>query len=760
MNLPNADKITMENFALLRVLGKGAYGKVYLVRKVGGKDHGSMYAMKVIRKNRVISKAKTLEHTQAERKVLEKVKGVPFLVNLHYAFQSDTKLHIVMEYVRGGELFTHLCNRGSFDIKTAKFFIAELIVAIDSLHQRKVIYRDLKLENILLDEEGHIKLTDFGLSKLLDPDELDRANSYCGTVEYMSPEVVDRPLDGYTDIVDWWSMGVIAFELITGCSPFTVDGGNNSSKDIARRILTKKVPFPRDINPDAKDFISKLLDKRLQTRLGYNGVHEIMNHPFLADIDWEKAGHRELKPEIVPLVTDSMDVQNFAQEFTNQAPVYSPAESPLSGNGLFRGYSYVTPSVYFDNNNIIGEELLSENIQGFLKDSSFFQKYRLDPSEKGMLGKGSFSVCRRCERKEDGAPFAVKIVSTRFGFQAQRESSILELVKGHPNIVRLIEVHSDQHHYYIVLELLEGQELLARLRRMAKFTEAEAAQIMKQLVSAVSYLHEKRIVHRDLKPENILFESDAVDARLRLVDFGFARQLPNAIDQQLKTPCFTLQYAAPEVLDVGDTLPEYNEQCDLWSLGVILFTMLSGQVPFRARSRTESATDIIQRIRQAEFSFDNDAWSTVSSDAKELIIGLLTVDPNKRLSMSQLKKHSWLHSNYTMQLGTPLMTPNRLPESAGEAFNETLQAFLNANREGFHLLDVEAAPLLQKRRGLKRQGGEKDTAHNNKRTPALGPVPEETQRPTVLGMSSPDAMMNYRCPQPGTIRETRGSDSS
>ncbi|VDM55126.1 unnamed protein product [Angiostrongylus costaricensis] len=215
--------------------------------------------------------------------------------------------------------------------------------------------------------------------------------------------------------------------------------------------------------------------------------------------------------------------------------------------------------------------------------------------------------------------------------------------------------------------------------------------------------------------QNILFESEDSTAQLRLVDFGFARLLPACVEQQLKsvyrkmTPCFTLQYAAPEVLDLGDTLPEYNEQCDLWSLGVILFTMLSGQVPFHARSKTESATEIMQRIRKAQFSFEGEAWRAVSAEAKQLINGLLTVDPKKRLSMQELSQHVWLNSAASLE--TPLQTPSVLPSFAGETFNETLQAFLTANRDGFYLMDVDAAPLM-KRRGLKRQSGEKE--ENNK----------------------------------------------
>ncbi|KAK6105622.1 Protein kinase domain family protein [Brugia pahangi] len=763
------EKVNMENFILIRVLGKGAYGKVFLTRKVGGRDHGKIYAMKVLRKSRVMTKAKTLQHTLSERHVLERLKGLPFLVEMIYAFQSDSKLHIVMEFIKGGELFTHLCNKGSFDVQSAKFYIAELVVAIDSVHKQKVVYRDLKLENVLLDENGHIKLTDFGLSKELKDNELHRANSYCGTIEYMAPEVVERTAEGYDETVDWWSLGVIAFELLTGCSPFTVDGHSNTSRDIARRILTKPVPFPRNFNKFALDFISRLLEKSARYRLGRNGVDEIKNHLFLADIDWHQCERHELEPPIVPKISNDIDVTNFAPEFTNQMPVYSPADTPLDTRNLFRGYSFVSPSVMFANNNIIGEECLAEDFRALVSVSPFFSKYKLDRSESGLLGKGSFSICRKCERLSDGVVFAVKIVSQRFQSQASREASILNLVGGHPNIVRLIDVQSDSLHIYLVMELLEGGELLTRIKKMETFTEAQAGKIMKQLVSAVSYLHFRNVVHRDLKPENILFESNEPQAKLRLVDFGFARLLPSATDNLL-TPCFTLHYAAPEVLESDDQLPQYNEQCDLWSLGVILFTMLCGNVPFHARSKYESATDIMRRIRNAEFSFDASQWRSISTEAKTLITLLLTVDPTKRLSLDELQCHPWLLSA-AAQNETPLQTPTTLLRSQShteETFNETINAFLNANREGFHLMEVAAAPLLVKRRGMKRKSfGSREPSPGfesttNKKATVTGPletVPEvaspQLSRPSLLFLQS--SATDYRNSKSPTTRDTEDS---
>ncbi|VDN58053.1 unnamed protein product [Dracunculus medinensis] len=752
------EKISMENFALLKVLGKGAYGKVFLARKVGGHDHGTVYAMKVLRKSRVICKPKTVEHTMAERHVLERLKGLPFLVNLVYAFQSDSKLHIVMEFVRGGELFTHLCSRGLFDTNTAKFIIAELVVAIDSVHKRDVVYRDLKLENILLSEDGHIKLTDFGLSKQLSDNEIQRTSSYCGTIEYMAPEVIHRPSDGYDETVDWWSLGVIAFELLTGCSPFTVDGQSNNSRDIAKRILSKCVPFPRDFDRLAMDFISRLLEKSPRRRLGRKGAEEIKRHPFLADIDWDKCEKKRLVPPIIPTIRNDMDVTNFAVEFTNQVPLYSPADPPMNACNLFRGYSFVSPSVIFSNNNVIGEECLADDFQLLMSTSPFFSKYKLDRTEEGFLGRGSFSVCRKCERLEDGAMFAVKIISQRFHAQATREANILELVSAHPNIVRLIDVVSDSLHIYLILELLEGGELLSRIKAMSSFTEAQAGVIMKQLVSAVSYLHSKNVVHRDLKPENILFENKDTQAKLRLVDFGFARILPSAAEH-LTTPCFTLHYAAPEVLESDDQLPQYNEQCDLWSLGVILFTMLSGNVPFHARRKDESATDIMTRIRNAQFSFDGPQWREVSTEAKTLITSLLTVDPVKRLSLIELQNHPWL-LDAAAQNETPLQTPTTLMMShTAETFNETMNAFLIANRDGFHLMEVTAAPLLVKRRGLKRKSGNESVVESNKKSTMIRCELESVPEAVSPEMTRPDtSLMEYRTPKPPTIRDTRDSD--
>ncbi|XP_039219326.1 ribosomal protein S6 kinase alpha-4 isoform X1 [Crotalus tigris] len=703
------EKVGMENFELLKVLGTGAYGKVFLVRKLTGHDANKLYAMKVLRKAAIVAKAKTTEHTRTERTVLEHVRQSPFLVTLHYAFQTDSKLHLILDYVSGGELFTHLDQRDHFTEEEVRFYSGEIILALEHLHKLGIIYRDVKLENILLDNEGHVVLTDFGLSKEFVTEDRERTFSFCGTIEYMAPEIV-RSKSGHGKSVDWWSLGILVFELLTGASPFTLEGEKNSQAEVSRRILKCSPPFPSLIGHEARDLLQKLLCKDPKKRLGSGptGAQEIKEHPFFRGLDWVELAARQVRPPFKPLIRHELDVRNFAEEFTSLEPIYSPAGTPPSLDRVFQGYSFIAPSILF-NRNAVTADVLEAALDGerpgssavarsaMMKDSSFFQKYEMDLVEP-PLGEGSFSVCRRCRHRQNGTEFAVKIISKRMEVNTQREVAALQICETHPNIVKLHDVHHDQYHTYLVMELLRGGELLDRIKKKQHFSESEASQIMRSLVSAVSFMHDSGVVHRDLKPENILYADESEGAPVKVIDFGFARLCPQN-SQPMQTPCFTLQYAAPELFqDAG-----YDESCDLWSLGVILYTMLSGQVPFHSSlegSAVSHAADIMHKIKEGQFSLESEAWRNVSEEAKELVRGLLTVDPAKRLKMSNLRYNEWLQDGSALS-STPLMTPDIL-ESSGPAVrtgvNVTFMAFNKGKREGFFLKSVENAPLAKRRK--------------------------------------------------------------
>ncbi|XP_040831095.1 ribosomal protein S6 kinase alpha-5 isoform X5 [Ochotona curzoniae] len=652
----HAEKVGIENFELLKVLGTGAYGKVFLVRKISGHDAGKLYAMKVLKKATIVQKAKTTEHTRTERQVLEHIRQSPFLVTLHYAFQTETKLHLILDYINGGELFTHLSQRERFTEHEVQICVGEIVLALEHLHKLGIIYRDIKLENILLDSNGHVVLTDFGLSKEFVADETERAYSFCGTIEYMAPDIVRGGDSGHDKAVDWWSLGVLMYELLTGASPFTVDGEKNSQAEISRRILKSEPPYPQEMSAVAKDLIQRLLMKDPKKRLGCGprDADEIKEHLF------------------------------------------------------FQGYSFVAPSILFKRNAALVDPLqLHLGVErpgatgvarsAMMKDSPFYQHYDLDMKDK-PLGEGSFSICRKCVHKKSNQEFAVKIISKRMEANTQKEITALKLCEGHPNIVKLHEVFHDQLHTFLVMELLNGGELFERIKKKKHFSETEASYIMRKLVSAVSHMHDVGVVHRDLKPENLLFTDENDNLEIKVIDFGFARLKPPD-NQPLKTPCFTLHYAAPELLSHTG----YDESCDLWSLGVILYTMLSGQVPFQSHDRSltcTSAVEIMKKIKKGDFSFEGEAWKNVSQEAKDLIQGLLTVDPNKRLKMSGLRYNEWLQDGSQLS-SNPLMTPDILGSSGAAVHTcvkATFHAFNKYKREGFCLQNVDKAPLAKRRK--------------------------------------------------------------
>ncbi|XP_072769926.1 ribosomal protein S6 kinase alpha-4 isoform X2 [Nerophis lumbriciformis] len=704
----HTEKVGMENFELLKVLGTGAYGKVFLVRKNSGHDAGQLYAMKVLKKAAIVQKAKTTEHTRTERQVLEHIRQSPFLVTLHYAFQTQSKLHLILDYVSGGEMFTHLYQRDHFSEEAVRLYSAEIILALEHLHKLGIVYRDIKLENILLDSDGHVVLTDFGLSKEFLQEE-ERTYSFCGTIEYMAPEII-RGKTGHGKSVDWWSLGILMFELLTGASPFTLEGERNSQSEVSKRILRCDPPFPSMIGPTAQDLLKRLLVKDPHKRLGSGprGAADIKAHTFFKGLNWEDLAQKKISSPFKPEVKSELDVGNFAEEFTGMDPVYSPASTPPSTDRLFKGYSFIAPSILFNKNAVMGDFLESQvhadrpgsaTVQrsATLAESQFFQNYELC-LHGPPLGEGSFSVCRQCTHKQSGLEYAVKIVSRRMEGNTQREIAALRQCEAHPNIVKLHEVYTDQYHTYLVMELLGGGELLERIKKKKLFGEAEASQLLQSLVSAVRFMHEAGVVHRDLKPENVLFTNEGEDSVLKVIDFGFARLCP-AGSAPLQTPCFTLQYAAPELFESAG----YDKACDLWSLGVILYTMLSGQVPFQCEQvgmTSSYAADIMQKIKEGDFSLDGEPWKSVSEDAKELLKGLLTVDPERRLKLSDLKENSWLQGGASMST-TPLCTPDVL-ESSGPTVrtfvNATYKAFNRGKREGFFLKSVDNAPLAKRRK--------------------------------------------------------------
>ena len=297
-------KITIDDFQIVKVLGTGAFGKVSLVYNEELKRY---FAMKSLKKE-YIKKYQQTKHTKEERKIMEKI-DYPFISKLYYAFQTKKSLFMITEFMAGGEMFHHLHECGHFDENRTRFYIAELVLAIDHLHKNNILYRDLKPENILLDEIGHIKLTDFGLSKIMNNIEKDKTYTVCGTPIYVAPEVLSGR--GYNKLVDWWSLGVLLYEFLAGYSPFR-EMKNRIDLNIYKRKL-KQDPL---ISDTAFNLIQKLCQTNVEERLGKN-VKDIKNHKFFEDIDWVKLEKKQITPPFKPKIRYQGDVRNFDKMFTD-----------------------------------------------------------------------------------------------------------------------------------------------------------------------------------------------------------------------------------------------------------------------------------------------------------------------------------------------------------------------------------------------------------------------------------------------------------
>ena len=349
-------KLTYNDFQPIKLLGRGSFGEVILVRL---KSTKKVYAMKILDK-KILKMKKQQNHTKTERDLMVKINS-PFIVNIKSAFQDDTNLYLVSEFMQGGDMFFHMhdgqiviMHDGQiviFSHDKTRFYILELVLALESLHKNNMVYRDLKPENILLDSKGHVKLTDFGLSKILE-DEDDKAFTLCGTPQYLAPEVLLKK--GYDKMVDWWSLGCVMYEMLMGRLPFAIKRGM-----INLKIYEKKIDFPRKISNEARDLIEKFLVVNPTERLGYgpNGTDDIKNHPFFNGVDWDLAIQKKYKPPFIPKLKNDVDLRYFDNCFTDE-PIGGPKrkitirDRDREPSNEYKGFTYMAESVSKELNNL------------------------------------------------------------------------------------------------------------------------------------------------------------------------------------------------------------------------------------------------------------------------------------------------------------------------------------------------------------------------------------------------------------------------
>jgi len=330
------------DFDYLKVIGKGSFGRVLLGKH---KKEGKFYAIKVLQKKSIM-KRNEQKHIMAERNVLLKNMTHPFLVGLHYSFQTCDKLYFVLDYVNGGELFFHLQRERTFPEARAKFYAAEIASAVGYMHSLNIIYRDLKPENILLDSNGHIVLTDFGLCKE-GIHSNDTTTTFCGTPEYLAPEVLRK--QPYTKAVDWWCLGAVTFEMLYGLPPFY----SRNTTEMYENILHKPLKLRQSVSQSAQSMLRKLLQKDPKFRLGSGeaDVDDIKEEDFFSDVEWEKLEKRQYTPPYNPNVAGPEDLRHVDPEFIREPVTQSVVEgvsevsvSVQEADDAFVGFSYAPPN--------------------------------------------------------------------------------------------------------------------------------------------------------------------------------------------------------------------------------------------------------------------------------------------------------------------------------------------------------------------------------------------------------------------------------
>lgn len=328
-------KVGLDDFNFLAVLGKGNFGKVMLAEE---KSTTQLYAIKVLKKEFIIDNDE-VESTRSEKRVFLTAarERHPFLLGLHSCFQTETRIYFVMEYISGGDLMLHI-QRKQFSLRQAKFYASEVLLALEYFHANGIIYRDLKLDNILLTLDGHVKVADYGLCK----EEMwygQTTSTFCGTPEFMAPEILLE--QRYGRAVDWWAFGVLTYEMLLGQSPFR----GEDEDEIFDAILEDEPLYPITMPRDAVSILQKLLQRDPNRRLGSGkeDAEEIKRQPFFKDVNWDDVLHKRIAPPYFPKISGLADTSNFDEEFTREKPTLTPVHGQLTtrDQAEFNGFSWV-----------------------------------------------------------------------------------------------------------------------------------------------------------------------------------------------------------------------------------------------------------------------------------------------------------------------------------------------------------------------------------------------------------------------------------
>jgi len=613
-------------------LGRGAFGSVW---KAGHTSTGYLVAVKVIDRRKL--KAKDDQAVFREVEVLKELKSHPHIVSLIDFFETSETFHVVLELASGGDLMRRITKRKRYTEQDARALAKNFLTAIEHIHSHSIVHRDLKPDNLLLGSEDDdtigLKVADFGFAKKC-PGKL---RTRCGTPAYVAPEIcVGVP---YNEAVDVWSCGVILYLILSGKIPFHVKrepGKKHDLKALFLKIRAADYVFDEHhwdmISMSAKQVIARMLTVDPKRRIT---IKEALKSQWMTKSDEELGASAK-----VHLGTTIKNLRLFNARRSLKSAMIATTYATTAKFWTSDTVSFMSQNTTF----AISSEFSTTSAASAASTKTltsgkvgqhFTDLYNLQVK---IRDGDSGTTVWNGEKVETSDQFAIKVLKRRSGVSMSEEDekilnevSILQSLR-HYHVVKLHDFLEESSHFYMVMELMGGGDLFERIVTKEMYTEKDARELAKALLSAVDYIHSRGVAHRDLKPQNLLLKTRENDTYVKVGDFGFAKRVHTP--KSLFTRCGTPTYVAPEILKGHP----YDQAIDMWSVGVIIYVALVGYPPFLEQDQRI----MLDKIRHGKYEFFEEDWSAISEQARGLIRRLLVVDPDNRWSASQALHHEWI----------------------------------------------------------------------------------------------------------------------
>lgn len=620
------------DYSLDNRLRSGSFGVVYTTRH---KKTDEEFAVKIIDRTKL--KEKDDEATFREISVMKNLMDMENVVRLVDVYISPKSFHIVQIYAKGGDVFDRLAKRSSYSENDARVVSKTLIKTIREMHIRRLAHRDLKPENLLLKnrmDDSSILLADFGFTKFVPNEGL---KTKCGTPAFVAPEILVGK--HYDTQADMWSVGCMIYMLISGYPPFRdkthrglfrrIRASNFTFHDASwtnaslesKQLITSLLTVDPDYRPNADETLSMNWFRQSESSLSGRNLSSSLRE--MKKFNSRRSLRISLKLDRKESkLAEAFNVEKIS-DVMKETDTFVDSEEDLSAIYSNSGRS-----------DHVGSQRLNLALK---KKKKFSDLYTITDK----IHRGSAGVVKKCYSEARNMEFAVKIIerNSQTDEQVLQEVSIMNYL-DHENLVGVVDFFEEDDFYYIVMELMKGGDVFDRILSLRNYTENDARDLARMLLVAVDEMHKNGVAHRDIKPQNLFLECKDCNCNIKVGDFGFAKRVhtTKSLTVKLGTP----SYVAPEVVKNQP----YDQSCDMWSVGVVIYVMLCGYTPFREKTQDK----VFERIKTGSYAFDPADWSMISEEAKALIRGLMCIDPDKRLTARQALDSHWIAGVSKQQL--------------------------------------------------------------------------------------------------------------